>query len=403
MPDFAYIARDNAGQRVTGTISAANQRDVLAALATRALFPLHVDTKGLATAQRVVGRRVKPQLMATFYGQLAGLLKSGVPLLRSLDVLRKQSNNAALTEVLTQVHAAVEEGTSLGDAMARYPRTFSEMGVSMVRAGAEGGFLEEALSRVSQFTELQSDIKSRTVGALIYPIVLTAIGSLVVAALLIFVVPNFKLLFARLRERGQLPWVTDWLLNFSEFLTGYWWAILIGGAGLFWWAKSYLETENGRMFRDRWSIRIPGAGKILLNLSVARFCRVLGTLLKNGVPIIRSLGISAEAAGNRVLSNAILQASENISAGQSLAKPLAACGHFPVTITEMISVAEESNSLDTVLVEIADGVEKQTWRQLDLFVKLLEPLMLVLLAGVVLLVVVALLLPMMKISAGASG
>lgn len=400
MPDFAYIARDAKGQRVTGTISAANQRDVLAQLSSRALFPMHVDTSGIKQAAVRAGKRVKPQLMATFYGQLAGLLRSGVPLMRSLDVLRKQASNPALSEVLGQVYSMVEDGTAMGDAMARYPNTFSEMGINMVRAGSEGGFLEDALDRVAQFTEQQADIKARTMGAMIYPIVLSVIGGVVVVALLIFVVPKFKDLFAQLRTRGELPGVTEFLLSVSELLTRYWYIPTVVIAGLYWWISSWLATENGRVFRDRWSIRLPGAGKILLNLSVARFCRVLGTLLKNGVPILKSLDISADAAGNRILSGAIHKATENISAGQSLAKPLAASGHFPMTITEMIAVAEESNSLDTVLVEIADGLEKQTWRQLDLFVKLLEPLMLVLLSGVILVVVIALLLPVMKISAG---
>ncbi|MDX1962206.1 MAG: type II secretion system F family protein [Pirellulales bacterium] len=400
MPDFAYIARDKSGQRVTGTISAANQREVLATLSTRALFPLHVDTKAQQVAQQVAGRRVKPQLMATFYNQLASLLKSGVPLLRSLEVLKKQSTNPALTEVLTQVHATVEDGTSLGDAMARYPRTFSDMAINMVRAGSEGGFLEDALKRVSQFTEQQADLKSRTIGALVYPLVLISIGLLVVAGLLIFIVPGFEEHFNRLRAKGALPLVTEVLLYMSGFLASYWWLIALVIIGVVWSIKHYFSTPAGKYLRDKWSIRIPGAGGILLNLSVAQFCRVLGTLLHNGVPIIRSLQISAEAAGNQVLTAAINAASENITAGQSLAKPLTASGHFPPTITEMIAVAEESNTLDTVLVEIADGVEKQTWRQLDLFIKLLEPLLLVVLAGLVLFVVVALLLPMFKISAG---
>jgi general secretion pathway protein F/type IV pilus assembly protein PilC len=164
------------------------------------------------------------------------------------------------------------------------------------------------------------------------------------------------------------------------------------------YARGRLLTEAGRVWRDRWKLRAPLVGPIFQNLAVARFCRVLGTLLKNGVPILRSLQISGEAAGNRVLGAAIGAAAENISAGQSLAAPLAACGHFPRTVTEMIAVAEESNTLDNVLTEVADSLERRTWRQLDLFVRLLEPVMLLLLAAVVLVVVVALLLPVLKMS-----
>ena len=162
--------------------------------------------------------------------------------------------------------------------------------------------------------------------------------------------------------------------------------------------RAKLSTDEGRLWRDRWKVRIPGAGRILLNLSVARFCRVLGTLLHNGVPILKSLEISSEATGNRMLAQAVQEAAKNISSGQTLAAPLAACGHFPPTIVEMIGVAEESNTLETVLINIADGLERRTWRQLDLFVRLLEPLMLLALAAAVLVVVIALLLPVIKMS-----
>jgi general secretion pathway protein F/type IV pilus assembly protein PilC len=268
----------------------------------------------------------------------------------------------------------------------------------MVRAGGEGGFLEDALHRVSEFTEKQEDLKGRTMGALAYPIFLAVIGSSVVTVLVVFFVPKFAELFSQLRERGELPAVTDWLLATSDLLRHWGWLILGVAAGLGFLARKKLSTEEGRLWRDKWKVRIPGAGRILLNLAVARFCRVLGTLLHNGVPILKSLEISSEATGNRVLSQAVQEAAKNISAGETLAAPLAASGHFPPTIVEMIGVAEESNTLESVLINIADGLERRTWRQLDLFVRLLEPLMLLVLAAAVLVVVIALLLPVIKMS-----
>lgn len=397
MPEFAYVARDSAGQRVTGKLSAATEREALSALGQKALFPLSVAAERSA-AQSWRGRRISPQLMAITYGQLGDLLGSGVPLLRSLEVLQRQSSSAALSEVLAQVKSQVEEGESLSDAMQRYPRVFNEMAINLVRAGGEGGFLEEALHRVSDFTEKQEDLKGRTMGALAYPIFLAVIGVSVVTVLVVFFVPKFAELFSQLRERGELPAVTDWLLATSDLLRH--WGFLILGAlvGLGMFARARLATDEGRLWRDRWKVRIPGAGRILLNLSVARFCRVLGTLLHNGVPILKSLEISSEATGNRMLAQAVQEAAKNISSGQTLAAPLAACGHFPPTIVEMIGVAEESNTLETVLINIADGLERRTWRQLDLFVRLLEPLMLLALAAAVLVVVIALLLPVIKMS-----
>ena len=397
MPDFEYTARDLQGQKKVGTISAATEREAINLLSGKSLFPISVSTD---EAKRTVYRSkgVKGQVMAATYAQLASLLRSGVPMLRSLAVIREQASNPTLTQILDDIYTAVEDGQPMADAMQRYPRVFSEMAVNMTRAGAEGGFLEDALERVAHFTEQQEDLKSRTIGALAYPVFLGGIGSLIVAALIIFFVPKFGELFETLRERGELPVLTDWLLWLSDTLNRWWWLLLIGIVGSYLVLMERLRSDEGRRTADYWKMKLPLVGNIFQSLAVARFCRVLGTLLNNGVPILKSLGISREAAGNRMLSEAIEEASENISSGASLAKPLASSGYFPKTVVEMIAVAEESNTLDKVLVEIADGLEKRTSRRLDLVVRLLEPLMLLVLAGAVLFVVIALLLPVIKMS-----
>jgi len=402
MPEFTYVARDTAGNRVTGTVDAATRREALSVLAGKALFP--VEVQGMeASMERQRVRRVPARLLATVYSQLADLMKSGVPLLRAIDVVRRQSTNAALRTVLGQVHLRIQDGASLADGMGRFPRVFGEMAISMIRAGGEGGFLEEALARVAEFTEAQDDLKKRTIGALVYPMVLTIFGTLVVTVLMIFFVPRFETLFAGLRQRGELPLATEWLMGFSALMRrwGLWvlGALVLGG----WAASHWLTTEQGRRWQDRLKLHLPIVGGIFQSFAVARFCRVLGTLLHNGVPILRSLEISGDAAGNRILADAIHRATENISAGQRLAKPLADCGHFPPDIVEMISVAEESNTLENVLLHAADSLERNTWRKLDLAVRLLEPLMLLILASMVLMLVIALLLPLVKMSTTISG
>ncbi len=397
MPDFVYTARDMSGQRVSGTIVAASQREAVNMLAGQSLFPLEV-TVPQQTSSFGMGRRVSGQVVATVYSQLAGLLRSGVPLLRSIRVLRDQSSNLTLKQALSDVHERVEGGESIADAMSRHPRVFNEMAVNMVRAGAEGGFLEEALERVAMFTEQMEDLKARTAGALAYPMFLATAGVLVVTILMVFFVPRFALIFDRLRERGELPAMTDWLLWFSDSLRAWGWLILIILVIAVFIVRGRLATERGRRLWDRMKLRVPGAGPIFQNLAVARFCRVLGTMLRNGVPILKSLDIASEAAGNRVLAEAIQRAGENISSGERLASPLRASGYFPPNVVEMIAVAEESNMLDQVLVGIADGLEKTTSRRLDLFVRLLEPVMLLILAGFVLFVVFALLMPVIKMS-----
>ncbi|MBC8875893.1 MAG: type II secretion system F family protein [Planctomycetes bacterium] len=397
MPDFAYIARNGKGERVSGSLSAGSEREVIALLSGDSLFPVEV-TPEKPKGKGVSRKRISGQLMATTYSQLASLIRSGVPLLRSLNVIQHQTSNARLKEVMEDVHRRVEDGATLADAMNRYPRVFNEMAINMTRAGAEGGFMEDALDRVSKFTEQQEDLKSRTAGALAYPIFLAVVGTVVVGGLIIFFVPMFSSMFDSLRDRGELPVLTDWLLWFSDTIRGYGLFLLVPALVVGIVLQRQLQTDRGKRIRDLIKLRLPLLGIVFTNLAVARFCRVLGTLLANGVPILKSLEISRETTGNKVLSEAIAKASENISSGQSLAAPLAKCEHFPLTVVEMISVAEESNTLDEVLVEISDGLERRTARRLDLVVRLLEPVMLLMLAIVVLCVVIALLMPVLKMS-----
>ncbi|TWU65923.1 MULTISPECIES: type II secretion system F family protein [Crateriforma] len=402
MPTFAYTARDMSGKSITGEVEAGNEREASSILAEKSLFPVSIkDAKaGGALTSLTVGsnKKVKGQTMATFYGQLASLLRSGVPMIRALNVLADQSSTPALGEILKDIRNRVEDGEPIGNAMARHPKAFSDMAVNMVRAGTEGGFLEDALDRVGTFTELQEDLKGRTVSAMAYPVFLFCVGTVVVTSLLVFFVPKFDQLFARLREKGEMPAMTEGLLAFSNLLRDYGWVILVALVIVGVLIKLKLNTDSGKDMADKVKLKIPVLGGILMNLAVARFCRVLGTLLGNGVPILRSLEISRSATGNRLLSKSIADATENIRSGESLAKPLRSSGYFPIAVVEMISVGEESNSLDTVLPEIADSLEKRTFRRLDLFVRLLEPLMLLIMAILVLAVVLALLVPVLKSS-----
>ncbi len=401
MPTYAYTARDMSGKQVSGTIEASNEREVTSLLSDRALFPVNVnDTAKSNTVASFVsrGKKVNGATMGVFYSQMASLLRNGVPMIRALTVLGEQNSNPALGEIISDIKNRVEDGEPMGDAMARYPRVFSDMATNMVRAGTEGGFLEDALDRVGDFTELQEDLKGRTVSAMAYPIFLFAVGSVVLTALLVFFVPKFDSMFDRLRQNGDMPVLTEALLTFSKYFASYGWIGLVAIAGVLVALKMHLQTEAGMDWADRMKLKIPVLGNILMNLAVARFCRVLGTLLGNGVPILKSLEISRTAAGNRLLSQSIADASENIRSGDSLAAPLRASGHFPIAVVEMISVGEESNSLESVLPDIADNLEKRTFRRLDLFVRLLEPLMLLIMAILVLGVVMALLVPVIKSS-----
>jgi general secretion pathway protein F/type IV pilus assembly protein PilC len=399
MPDFQYTARELSGQQVIGVLTAGSQQEAIASLTSRQLFPIRIDVAESTRAeQKFVGRRVRARALAIFYGQLSDLLKSGVPLLRSLELLEQQAGSPALQLVIRDVKEHVADGSRLYDAMRKHPRVFGELVVSMVRAGEEGGFLEEVLKRVAAFTDHQEDIKGRVFGAMIYPIFLATFGTIIVAVLLVQFVPKFEPIFGRMAEQGQLPWATTALLSMSEFAQSYWLLGLLALAAAVWGVRHWMGTPDGRLRIDRARLKLPGLGRIVKSLAIARFCRILGTLLKNGVPILQSLKIAKDATGNMVLSQAIESASENISAGKSLARPLAVSGIFPQETVEMISVGEEANNLEEVLVDIADNLERRTNRELDMAVRMLEPVMLLLMAAVVLFVVIALLLPILQSS-----
>ncbi len=399
MPDFQYVAKSLSGEQVTGLLSADNESAAASTLALRQLFPLKIELAEAAKKQeRFRGRRVGNRELAQFYSQLADLLRSGVPLLRSLELLERQSRNQSLKLVLADVRAEVSDGTRLSEAMRHHPRAFSDLTISMIRAGEEGSFMEDVLKRVAGFTEHQEDMKSRVLGAMTYPLFLMLAGTSVVAALMVWFVPKFEPVFQKFEDKGGLPWVTTAVVGISHFIGSYGLIMLlllgVTAAVLSWYGVS----EEGRLAFDRVRLQTPLIGRIYRTLAIARFCRILGTLLKNGVPILNSLRIGKDAMGNRVLSNAISRASENVSAGKTLAQPLRACGEFPDETVEMIAVAEEANNLEQVLVDIADSMEARTSRNLELFVRMIEPIMLVVMGGVVMFVMAGLLLPILQSS-----
>jgi general secretion pathway protein F/type IV pilus assembly protein PilC len=401
MPTFAYTARTLEGRDVRGELTAASRRDALSLLSQRSLFPLQLtdqQTKPVSV-QQIARRRVKTEHIATALSQLSDLLTNGVPLLESLRLLADQSPNPALRDVMQQVHNHVAEGEALDQAVARYPKVFSPLTVSMIRAGSEGAFLEEALTRVSKFLELQEELKGRVVGAMIYPLILMVVGSIVTVGLIVFMVPKFEGLFNRLEAQGSgLPLATEILLTLSHFLIAYGWLILLALIPAVWGIVKLLQSPGGQAWMDRVKLKLPLAGRIFHDTAVSRFCRVLGTLLRNGVPILKALRISSGSVGNQLLAQAILSSADNISAGQTLSQPLAECGLIPPSTMAMIRIAEESNSLDTVLVSVADSIDQRIEKQLTLMVRFVEPVMLVTIGIAILFVMVALLLPIIEAS-----
>lgn len=398
MPEFVYTARSASGEDISGTIIAGSVREAIALLTDRSLYPLRVEPvrERLALPFR---RRVAPSQLATTLAQLADLLQNGVPLLTSLSVLAEQAVHPELRRVLADVRDKVAEGTAIDQAMAAHPHIFGELVISMVRAGAEGAFLEEALKRTANFLELQEEIRSRVKGAMFYPAFLAIVGVAITTALIVFFVPRFAELFEKLeREGGGLPLATVILLGLSDFLGRFGILVALGLAAIVVAIRQLVKSPQGREWFDRVKLHLPVLGPIFLNYAVSRFCRVLGTLLRNGVPILKALEISSQSAGNRVLEKAIRQSAENVSSGETLSRPLAQCGVIPKPVMAMITVAEQANNLEEVLVQIAEAVERRMARQIDLMVRMVEPVMLLVMGVLIMFVLVALLLPIVEMS-----
>ncbi len=400
MQEFAWTARDLRGQDVSGLITADSRSDVMALLADRSLFPLRVEPVSKKMSLSFgPGRRISTELLASTLTQLSDLLRNGVPLLQGLEILIQQSPNERMQTVLSDIRSRISEGAQLHEAMAVHRDVFSDLTLSIVRAGTEGAFLEQALQQTAEFLERQEELNGKIRGAMAYPAFLSVAGSLVTIVLIVFFVPKFADMFSELEEAGTLPAATVLLLWLSDTL-GSIYGILLAAvlAGAVIGIRRWAGTDSGREIIDGAKTRLPVFGSLFLNGATSRFCRILGTLLRNGVPMLKALEISSDSAGNVVLGKAIRESAENISSGATLSEPLSACGLIPGSVMAMITVAEEANNLEEVLISIADSLDRKVSRQLDTMVRLIEPAMLMIMGSAVLFVIVALLLPVFEMS-----
>lgn len=401
MPDFKYKARNKAGKDVIGQLTASTKKDVLDMLGRQGLFPVSVEdaNKGEIDLGKWFARRPPETVVANFLQQLSDLLENGVPVLTAFGVLAKQEQHPVLREVIENIRDQIAEGQGIDVAFASHARVFNDLTISVIRAGSEGAFLEDALKRTAGFMERQAELKGKIVGAMIYPVILLTVGVIVVTVLMIFFVPKFQPMFDSLVDSGgELPLATVALLAFKAFVGKYglWiFGVLVALAA---YLRFLLLTRWGRKWVDKWKLKLPLLGPIVLRGAISKFCRVFGTLLENGVPILRALDISSHSTGNLVLAEAVDQSAEAVSAGEPLSKPLADSGLFPPQVMAMISIAEESNNLENVLVNISESIERELTKKLDIMVRLLEPMMLLLLASGVFFIIIALLLPIFRMT-----
>ena len=389
MPKFQYTARNLSGGKVSGNVEAEGEIAAARLLENRELFPIDVWNSEAGESATSFRRRISSRDLGVMYGQLSDLLASGVPLLRSLKSLVKSTVNKRLAVVLREIHNEVADGQSLHKSMAGHQDVFPTLHTVMVQAGERASFLDDVLESLSVFLERLDELQSKVLGALVYPSMLVLLGGSVMIGALVFFVPKFEPMLAGMDK----PMPTEIVFLLSESVRRYWLIIAAGIGGLIAFFWSVLQSQAGKQAMERWRLKIPVAGNALRMVAITRFCRILGTMLANGVPILQALAISRDATGSALLAENINEAIENVRAGEPLTEPLKAGGMFPEQVIAMISVAEESNQMQKVLLQIADSVERRTNQQVDQAVRLIEPAILCLVAAGIGFLALGLLLP----------
>ncbi len=389
MPQFTYTARDQKGDLKTATIEATNREDVVQQLRRLRMNVVKVEEQ--SKAKQKTGGSISMRDIVIFTRQFSTMINSGLPLVQALDILSKQSENKALQAVTRQIVFDVESGHTVADALAKHPKAFSDLYVNMVAAGEAGGILDTILMRLATFMEKNDALVRKVKGAMIYPGVIMSVAAIAITVLLVFVIPVFKNMFGSVGLALPLP--TRIVIMLSEFLIGYWYAILGvivgGGYGL----KRYYATSNGQLAIDRALLRFPVLGDVIRKSAVSRFTRTLGTLISSGVSILDGLEITAKTAGNRVIQDAIMASRSSIAGGDTISAPLAKSAVFPPMVISMIAVGEQTGGLDEMLAKIADFYDEEVDAAVSGLLALLEPVMIVFLGVVVGGMVVAMYLP----------
>ena len=389
MPKFQYTARNLSGGKVAGLIDADGEGAAIQLLERKELYPVDIWNTEDKADNRLFRGRISNRDLGVMYGQLSDLLGSGVPLLRALKSIVKSTVNKRLKGVRSDIHNSVADGKSLYESMAEHHNIFPALHTVMVQAGERASFIEEVLESLSVFLERLDELRGKVLGALIYPVMLVMLGGTVMVSALVFFVPKFEPMLAGIEK----PMPTEVIFFLSESIRNYWAIIAtaIGGLVAFFW--SAMQSQSSKRAMERWRLKIPVAGTAMRMVAITRFCRILGTMLANGVPILQALAISRDATGSALLAENIDEAIKNVRAGEPLTEPLKGGGLFPEQVLAMISVAEESNQLQKVLLQIADSVERRTNQQVDQAVRLIEPVILCMVAAGIGFLALGLLLP----------
>ncbi|MFH2138835.1 MAG: type II secretion system F family protein [Candidatus Omnitrophota bacterium] len=400
MPFFKYTAKDEEGNTVTDVIEAKDKSIALDMLRVKNLIIISVTEeksgKAAAEAKSMGKKSVKSEELVIFSRQLATMVNAGIPLVQSLDILSEQMESPVLRAVITKVRQDVESGSSLSAALEKHPRVFTLLYTNMVKAGETSGMLDEILDRLAGYLEKNTQLVRKVKSAMVYPSVVSCMAIGITLVLLLKVIPTFKEIFESLG--GALPAPTQLLINVSDTLRYYFIYVVIGLAGFVFVIAKFIKTPVGRVKIDQLKLNMPVFGPLLRKVAVARFSRTLATLIRSGVPILGALEIVGKTAGNSVIEGAVDKARAGILEGESISTPLAKSRAFPPMVTRMISVGEESGELEKMLSKIADFYEDQVDAAVSGLTSLIEPLIIAFLGIVVGGIVVAMFLPIFKIT-----
>ena len=430
MATFQYIAKDSSGNEQRGTVEAGDRNSAIAAVRAQGLMPtalgevksasapaapkakapakkkgsaLNKDIKINIKLPSWMKGRIKTKVLTQFTRQLATLVNAGLPLMRGIEVLKRQMKDPQMLEALNGISDNIAAGGTFSESLTQYPKIFDNLYVNMVKAGEAGGVLEVVLGRLAEFAEKSERIKNKVKGAMIYPIVVLVAAIGITAFLLVAVIPKFQQVFNDMLGGAELPAVTQFVINASQFVQENGLMILIAIIALVVIVKIIGRTEKGAYFFDVLKLKAPVTGTLAQRSAVSKFTRTLGTLLSSGVPILQSLTITRDTTGNRVLTSAIQSVHDSVKEGESMTQPLSQCKVFPPMVVSMVEVGEETGALADMLTRIANTYDDEVDNAVAGMTAAIEPALIIVLAVVVGTIVIAMFLPMVKIIGSVSG
>ena len=410
MPQYEFVAVDDDGNERHGMVEARNRSSATQQIRGYGLKPARVrpsrqrsGLRGDATTRApgkkplYFGRGIQKKPLTEFTRKLATLLKAGLTLLRSLEVLLDQERNVVSRWVLSSVADGIRSGSTFSESLEKFPKDFDFLYISMVRAGEASGTLDVSLDRLASYMEKTQKMKAKLVSAMVYPSVVMTISTLIVLALLLFVVPRYERIFMEELGGQQMPLLTRVVLDISQFMWSSWYVIVSGFAGSFLLWRLFVASSLGRRCVDWLKLKLPIAGDLFLKTYIIRFCRTLGTLMVSGVPILGALAITRDTIGNQVVMDAVTTVRSRVKDGEGIARPLESTEVFPLMVTSMIEVGEETGGVDRMLTQVGDVYEEEVDNTLNAMTSIVEPIMIVMLALMIGTIVLAIFLPFVKV------